>query len=266
MIKITAHTIVKNEDQWIWYALNSVLPYVEQILVFDTGSTDKTVEIIRSINSPKIIFEQKTLTDVRALVSYRQKQIDNTKTDWFFILDGDEIWPQKQLKKLLEQMDQSPHNTIAFFNKVKNCIGDVYHYLPEEVGKYEICGVRGNLNIRLIKKTPSIKVKGSYPLEYYQNESGPIQQQCQKINFADVWYLHTTYLNRSSVDKNKVSGSFGRSRFWEKGLKMPPSEIPEIFYQDHPNFVASPFKIRGLVYETISTLFSPLINFKRKLL
>ena len=47
--------IVKNEDQWVFYAINSVLPYVDELIITDTGSTDHTLELIRSIHSPKII-------------------------------------------------------------------------------------------------------------------------------------------------------------------------------------------------------------------
>ena len=46
--RITVHTLVKNEERWIWYALKSVLPFVDQIIVWDTGSTDKTTAIIRA--------------------------------------------------------------------------------------------------------------------------------------------------------------------------------------------------------------------------
>jgi glycosyltransferase involved in cell wall biosynthesis len=52
---ITVHMVVKNEDQWIWYSIQSVLQYVDKILITDTGSTDHTVEIIKSIKSPKLI-------------------------------------------------------------------------------------------------------------------------------------------------------------------------------------------------------------------
>ena len=40
---ITVHCVVKNEERWIWFAINSILDIAEKILVYDTGSTDKTV-------------------------------------------------------------------------------------------------------------------------------------------------------------------------------------------------------------------------------
>ena len=40
-ILLTVHMVVKNEDRFIWYALNSVLPYVDKVIIFYTGSTQK---------------------------------------------------------------------------------------------------------------------------------------------------------------------------------------------------------------------------------
>ena len=56
---LTVQMIVKNEDQWIWYAIASVIDYASKLIIFDTGSRDKTVEIIKSFKSSKIIFKQK---------------------------------------------------------------------------------------------------------------------------------------------------------------------------------------------------------------
>jgi len=52
--KIVVHCLVKNEENFIWYAINSVLPFVDKIMIWDNDSTDKTIEIIKSIHSPKI--------------------------------------------------------------------------------------------------------------------------------------------------------------------------------------------------------------------
>ena len=57
--KITGHMIVQNEEQWVWYAIHSVLPFVEKLFIYDTGSTDKTVSLISSIKSKKIAFQKK---------------------------------------------------------------------------------------------------------------------------------------------------------------------------------------------------------------
>lgn len=264
-MRITVHTIIKNEDRWIWYALQSVLPYVEKIFVYDTGSTDKTLEIVKSIKSSKIIVQERGEVDKEGLTKLRMEQLEKTETEWFLILDGDEIWPKMEISKSLDLVKNSPKNTVALIHKVRNSIGDIFHYLSEETGHYQIAGYQGNLNIRFIKKTSSMKVTGTYPLEFYEDDNGPIQNQENNLIYANSWYLHTSFLNRSSKVKNKVSGSFGKNKLWQKGLKMDFNELPEVFNLEVPKIVDKPFKKRGLKYDILANVLNPVFLLKRKI-
>ena len=53
MKKIWAHTLVKNEERFIWFSVMSVIVNVDKVLIWDTGSTDDTVKIIQKIKSHK---------------------------------------------------------------------------------------------------------------------------------------------------------------------------------------------------------------------
>jgi glycosyltransferase involved in cell wall biosynthesis len=264
-MKITVHCVVKNEDRWIWFALASVLPFVEEVLVFDTGSTDQTVDIIKTFNSPKIIFEEKGLVTREELVDLRREQLARTKTDWFLILDGDEIWPKKQLEYLIKKASTADKKIIALFNRNRNCIGDIFHYLPESTGHYHIADQTGNLTIRLIKKTKGLRLEGKYPLETFKDSNGAIQSQNESLLFADCWYLHTSYLQRSSSDSSKVSGSFGKNRVWEKGIRLDEKDLPEVFSAKYPDIVKDPLKKRSLLFETGAIFTTPLLSLKRHL-
>ncbi len=263
-MEITAHCLVKNEDVWIWFALQSVLPFVKQVMVFDTGSTDKTVPVIQSLRNNKIILEKKGAMDAKKLVQLRQEMLDRTKTDWFLILDGDEIWPESSIKRMLSQTGKLPSNMVALFNKVRNCVGDVFHYLPEDEGDYQIANLKGNLNIRLIKKTKDMRVVGEYPLEHYQDSNGVIQNQKDNLLFVDTWYLHTTFLKRSTKDKHKASGSFGKKKIWQKGIRLEKNQLPEVLFLKRPNIVPNPLIKRGLSYELLAQVVSPLAWIKQK--
>lgn len=240
--KITVHTIVKNEDRWIWYALMSVIDFVDQILIYDTGSTDKTIDMIKSIDSPKIIFQPHPVSTREDLVKLRQEQLDHTRTPWFMLLDGDEIWPRKNLRRLLQAAANAAPNTLAFINRSRNCVGDIYHYLPESAGRYQIKGITGHLNIRLIRNLPNLKITGQYPLEAYTLNGQLLQSIEDRIKFVDTWYLHTTHLSRStrkSAD-SQVIDRLKKRKLWRPGLKMHQSELPEVFWQPRPAIVPSP--------------------------
>ena len=195
---ITVHTLVKNEEKWIKPAILSVINHVDRILVWDTGSTDQTVKIIQSIKSPKIEFEERGSVNRQGLVKLRNEQIKATVTDWFLILDGDEIWPEKNLLQLIKAMKTAKSSTIALVNRTKNCVGDLHHYLPESAGKYQIGPWRGHLNIRAIKNLPGLTVTGEYPNEAYVSQGKKLQDQPENLELVDTWYYHTTHLKRTS--------------------------------------------------------------------
>ncbi|MDZ4229406.1 MAG: glycosyltransferase, partial [Patescibacteria group bacterium] len=125
--KLTSHTLVKNEEVWIKPALESVINFADPMLVWDTASTDKTVSIIKSIKSPKIKFKQSGPVDREGLVRLRNEQIKATKTDWLLLLDGDEIWPEENLKELTQAMAKAQPETLALVNRTRNCLGDLNH-------------------------------------------------------------------------------------------------------------------------------------------
>ena len=54
MTKLTVHCVVKNEEKWIWFAIESIRDIAKEIIIYDTGSTDNTVEIIKTIKDKKI--------------------------------------------------------------------------------------------------------------------------------------------------------------------------------------------------------------------
>jgi len=253
---VTVHVLIKNEDRWIWYTLMSVLDYVDKILIYDTGSTDRTIDIIKSIDSPQIILESHPISTRQDLVKLRRDQLERTTTPWFMLLDGDEIWPQANLFKLLTAASAAPQDTMAFFTRTRNCVGDVHHYLPESKGHYQIKGITGHLNIRLIRKVPNLKITGQYPLEAYTLNGQSLQSIEDRIEFVDTWYLHTTHLPRSTQPQSEtnVIDRLQKRKFWRPSLKIPKSELPEIFWQSRPAIVSSPITNRWT--ELIRSLWS----------
>ena len=48
-MKIWGHTLVCHEERYLWYSVTSVIDYLDKILLWDTGSTDNTLKIIRDL-------------------------------------------------------------------------------------------------------------------------------------------------------------------------------------------------------------------------
>ena len=78
--------IVKNEEKNIERCLVSVANYANQIVIVDTGSTDKTVDILKKYNVD--IFYHKWNNDFSEA---RNNSIKYAISDWILIIDADEI-------------------------------------------------------------------------------------------------------------------------------------------------------------------------------
>jgi glycosyltransferase involved in cell wall biosynthesis len=89
MQKISALMIVKNEGEYLERALNS-LAWCDEIVVVDSGSTDRTAAICRqpqSAWSSKIKFLEQPWLGFSEQRNFTLKQ---ASYDWVFFLDGDE--------------------------------------------------------------------------------------------------------------------------------------------------------------------------------
>ena len=261
MLKITTHTVVKNEENWIWYALMSVRDLVDKMLIFDDASTDKTWEIIKSIKDPKI---GATRGSFAVASEIRNQMLEQTETDWFLILDGDEIWNRETFKELLSFLESCPKDIWGVVMRVRNCVGDVYHYQPETAGRYKILGKTGNLNIRAYRKLTNLRWQWDFPRETYGDASNvPINDQPGHLRFFNGFYWHMTFMPRTGVPADR---KYRQKTSVEMGIKIKAErELPEVFFLKRPGIVPDPLKKRNWQYETKAALITPLKEIKRSL-
>lgn len=85
MIRLALVMIARNEANNIARCLESVKPYVDEMIVLDTGSTDETVSIAEKAGARVYHFEW--IDDFSAA---RNKALDYSDADWNIILDADE--------------------------------------------------------------------------------------------------------------------------------------------------------------------------------
>ena len=53
---IWGNTIVKNEDKYLYFAVESVIEFLDKLLIWDTGSSDNTIEIIKLLKKNNVAF------------------------------------------------------------------------------------------------------------------------------------------------------------------------------------------------------------------
>src|SRR3989338_6646287 len=89
--------IAKNEEKHIEECLNSVKDIVDEIIIVDTGRTDKTKQIGKKFNAK--IFDFKWVDDFSAA---RNKSLKHATKDWILVLDADEVVESIDLNKIKE--------------------------------------------------------------------------------------------------------------------------------------------------------------------
>ncbi|MBQ9205343.1 MAG: glycosyltransferase family 2 protein [Treponema sp.] len=274
---ITAHTLVKNEDRFVWFAIMSVIDYVDKMIIFDTGSTDNTVSIIQNIidsgYSDKIIFEEKGFADRNRIGQLRQEMIEKTETDYFLVLDGDEIWWKESIEELVS-IANSNEKLFLLAQHYINCAKDIRHYRKPGRDVYAFLDTKETATIRLYSmKIPGIHCGGYYGIEgFFDGDNNEVQCGKYEIKWQKNKYLHTSYLQRSSNQNKdlKVYSRLGKM-FLTYDYKFPKDyKYPEVFYAEYPSIVRSPFKrdifsLRTFVYFLLDTLhLRVIVNLFRK--
>ena len=102
--------IVKNEEANIARAIQSFLPFADEIVVNDTGSSDKTIEIVNSF--PKtVLMQSEWIGDF----SYsRNLSFEKATCPWILWMDADDYVPPDQVKSFLNLKTAPLDRMISF--------------------------------------------------------------------------------------------------------------------------------------------------------
>lgn len=112
MPSISLCMIVKDEQDFLEKALNSVKDIVDEIIIVDTGSKDRTVDIAKKFTN-KIFFKDFN-NDFSSLRNY---SISKATKDWVLVLDADEIISKKDLGKIKNLIKNNENLGYAFIQR-----------------------------------------------------------------------------------------------------------------------------------------------------
>lgn len=113
MKTLTLSMIVKNEEANLPRVLSTISTICDEIIVVDTGSVDKTVEIARSFGADVRFMEWEN-----DFAKARNLSIKDAKSDWILWLDGDDFVPEESLPYIKELVQREGDCVYAF--TVKN--------------------------------------------------------------------------------------------------------------------------------------------------
>ena len=175
-MSISAVIATLNEEKNLKRCLESI-DFVDEIIIVDSGSSDKTVEIAKKFT--KKIF----LNDFKGFSQIKQYGIEKAKSDWVLIIDADEEVSDNLKQKLLE-IDKKGNNINGFYIKRET------FFLGKKI-KY--CGWGKDYQLRFFKKN-----KGAFDGKIV-HEALNVQG---KIGYIDFPLYHYSYPDvKSYFDK-----------------------------------------------------------------
>ncbi len=119
-MKLSLCIATYNEEKNIHYALDSTYSWVDEVIIVDGGSTDKTVEIAKSYSKKVKVY----ITNNPPMFHInKQKAIEKAKGKWILQLDADES-VTKELRKEILSIVNNNSNEVAFWVPRKNLFLD----------------------------------------------------------------------------------------------------------------------------------------------
>ncbi len=262
---VTVHCKICNEENWIWFSLKSLLPYCGKVMVWDTGSTDYTLQIIEEINSPDIQFVQCGKIHPEEFKDLHNDMIKATVTDWFAIVDGDEIWPGPIWSEIAYRiLDSSKDILVAHYFIPFPRLG----YLGLDEGNFKIAGKVGAFTAKVFRRKHDILWYGEFPDLFLRYKNGVVasQGELSTMQVLESPIYHMTMLERSSLD----SSTFGRAGKLtvtdvpnKKDFKAsgPWWHFPDVLFEDRPDIVPNPFLIHNNLYHELAPIPHPSLMF-----
>ncbi len=151
--------ITKNEERLIEQCLNSVKGIIDEVIIIDTGSTDKTKEVANDICKKFCLeakfFDFKWIDDFSVA---RNESLKHATKDWILVLDADEVIEKKDLIKIRDAIENA--NEIAGFSLEQRSYID----------KYFEGAIKNNSDFELVKEYPSYI--SNFLVRLFRNNSG----------------------------------------------------------------------------------------------
>ena len=137
--------ITKNEEKYLEQCLNSVKDVVDEIIIVDTGSTDKTIEIAKKYCDMRVssrtrsqltakILDFKWVDDFSAA---RNESIKHATKEWVLVLDADEVIEKEDLGKIKNTIE-NPEDFAGFQLEQRSYINNFFEGAVKNDSDFEL--------------------------------------------------------------------------------------------------------------------------------
>lgn len=171
--KVSASYIVKNEEEFLPFSIKSIYDVVDEIILVDNGSTDRTVEIAKSFPKAKIYY-----SDAQDFSVLRNLTIKYATGDWILVMCADEVFYgdiNEVLPKLVKDYTVDAY-TCWYYHLMRS-----YYYMQNKSDRDPLYS-----RIFLFRKTPATFYVR--PVHQYLTGVGP------NVKDSGLHYVHYGYV------------------------------------------------------------------------
>ncbi|MFB5677428.1 glycosyltransferase [Paenibacillus terreus] len=189
--------IVKNEEKWLQRCLESVKDAVDEIIIVDTGSTDRTKEIAAEYGAAVYDYEWND-----SFADARNFGLDKAKGEWILWLDADEEVEPGDGQHLRDVLSREE----CYFGRIK--VVNYYGTFPVTYDRSHIMN-----QYRLFRNDPKLRFAGEI---HEQLDIEALDLTNKSVLVVPVTLHHYGYLEEAVEEKGKKERNL---RLLEKALE-----------------------------------------------
>lgn len=221
-----------NAGKFLRRTIDSVLSQTHpfcHIIAIDDGSTDNTLEILRSYGT-KLTILQHPNSQNRGQAASLNLGVKHACSHLLSFLDADDIWEKDKIKEQVNIFEQDPNIGLSYVNGYVIDKHDkrLYYIIPQEFFETNIVG---NILLNCYIRTPSMVMVRRGLLD----KVGLFNENCQSTDH-DMWIRMSEitkfyFLNKNLVGYRKHSGQQSlRRRQWEDGFLILDNALRRFNY------------------------------------
>lgn len=192
-MKLSVGIITLNEEKIIGKTLKSVEEIADEIIIVDSNSSDKTIEIAKS-------FGAKVFTEAwKGFGPQKNSVIDKCSGEWILLIDADEELSESLVSKIKKIINGKTDYNVYKINRSSVCFGKRIRY----------GGWSNQYAVRLWKKN-LVKVNENLVHEDYLTE--------EKIGFIKEQINHYSYLTLEDyLNRFNRYTTLGAQEYYKRG-------------------------------------------------
>ena len=187
-MKLSACVITKNEEENIGTWLASMKKLADEMIVVDTGSTDRTVELAKAAGAR--VFHHAWQNDFSAA---KNCALDKAQGDWILFLDADEYFSPQTIGKvrpMLAEVERSPKPLVGVICRLINIDKDQGNRFTGAI-----------FQLRIFKNSPDLRYEG----KIHERIVDRRKAQHEMFATSELVIFHTGYsqhLIRKKLERN----------------------------------------------------------------